>query len=70
VTITTDQYENISKLLESAFENTSIHINNRMMMSGVVRVVAPDSTRSCIIKPGSAELLSIEQALKSIIGNK
>ena len=67
VTITAEQYKNISALLESALSNAAIHIKDRVMMSGVVRVVSTEHKRSCIIKPGSDDLLRIEQTLKEII---
>jgi uncharacterized lipoprotein len=70
VTINAEQYKNISMLLESALDNTGIHINDRVMMSGVVRATSPENNRSCIIKPGSNELFKIEQTLKTIVGNK
>ena len=70
VTINEEQFKNISTLLKSALNNTSIQINDRVMMSGVVRAISPENKRSCIIKPGSDELSRIEQALKTIVGNK
>ena len=66
VTITAEQYKKISALLDSALDNTSIHINERVMMSGVVRVISSENKRSCIIRPGSDDLLRIEQSLKAI----
>jgi hypothetical protein len=69
VTLNAEQYKNITTLLESALNNTAIHINDRVMMSGVVRAVSSENKRSCIIKPGSDELRRIEQTLKSIVGN-
>ena len=70
VTINAEQYKNISILLESAMNNTAIHINDRVLMSGVIRAISSENTRSCIIKPGSDELSKIEDALKNIVGNK
>ena len=68
VTINSEQFKTISTLLESALNNTAIHTNERVMMSGVVRVTAGENKRSCIVRPGSDEILKIEQSLKAIVG--
>ncbi|HMG92493.1 MAG TPA: hypothetical protein VK589_20685 [Chryseolinea sp.] len=70
VAINAEQYRDISALIESALNNTGIHINDRVMMSGVVRAISSQNTRSCIIKPGSDELIGIEQALAEMMGRE
>lgn len=69
VTITPTQYEGIKDLLNAALNNPSIHIEDRVMMSGVVRMTGRDN-RSCIIRPGSEDLSRIEKGLKAILESK
>lgn len=66
--ITKTQYESVSKLLESALSNTSIHIEDRMKTSGAILAIDGDKKRRCIIKPKCAEMIAIEDALKAVLG--
>ena len=70
ITITSTQYKSIKDLLDAALENTSIHIKDRVMMSGVVRISGSQANQSCIIKPGSEELSRIEKVLKITLEGK
>lgn len=68
VTITKTQYQSLSKLLESALSNTSVHINDRMKTSGAILAIDGDKKKNCIIKPKCAEMIAIEGALREALG--
>lgn len=68
VTITQTQYESISELLESAMNNETIHIKDRIKTSGVIRITTDGTTKSCIIAPRCPEQVNIESALRKALG--
>ncbi len=65
VAISSAQFTALKKLLDHAIENSSIHIPNRIMMSGMISQVG--SNRQCIIKPHCDELIELEKALKKVL---
>jgi metal-dependent hydrolase (beta-lactamase superfamily II) len=67
VTVTSNQFTELQTLLEKVLNQSSIHIENRVMMSGQIKRVDSNSKKQCIIKPGSPEIAQIEQALKNIL---
>lgn len=67
VTITPEQYTELQALLEKAFSQPSIHMENRVMMSAQIRRINSKEKKQCIIKPRSPEIATIEQALKKVL---
>jgi hypothetical protein len=68
IAISPAQFQTLEALFESALNNTSTHIENRVMMSGLVSRTGSNK-KQCILKPGSEGIAAIEKALKSIVGN-
>jgi hypothetical protein len=66
VTLTAQQFVELSRVLEKALNNTSIHIQDRIKTSGMISAIGSDK-RQCIIKPGSNEMLEIENTLKKVL---
>ena len=63
VAISSVQRKEIQQLFQDATENSDIHIQNRLMMSGQI-VVGHDKF---ILKPGCEEMIAIENYLRSIL---
>ncbi len=68
ITLNATQFQSLAALFESAFSNTDTHIENRVMMSGLVSRTGT-SKKQCILKPGSPDITAIEAALKKVLGN-
>jgi hypothetical protein len=67
-TVSSSQYDSLVNLLESAMANSSIHQENREMMTGlIVRYSNADPTRT-VLKRDSSEKNAIETALKKLLG--
>ncbi len=66
-TITDSQYTQIRSVLRDALQNKLIHIENRVMGSGLITIQESGTTRSCILKPNSLERRAIESLLKIIL---
>lgn len=67
INITEDVFNEIKIMLEKAILNKSIHIENRIMMSGLIVIVNNNNTRKIIIKPKCVEQSEIENYLFKII---
>jgi hypothetical protein len=67
VSITAEQFSAARTVLESAINNTAIHINDRMKTSGAISVVDKNETKRYIIQPGCSEKVAIEETLKEIL---
>lgn len=68
IAITPAQFQTLEALFENALSNTETHMENRVMMSGLVSRTGSNK-KQCILKPGSEDIAAIEKALKSIVGN-
>ena len=64
VPITPDQFNALKTLLDNALSNTSIHISDKIKTSGMISLIGSTDKKQCIIKPGCAEMIAIEEALK------
>jgi hypothetical protein len=69
VSITKEQFESMTKLFETAFENTSAHMTDRPKMSGLITSMTGKELRQAILKPNSKEKKAIEETLKAILDN-
>lgn len=67
VSLTKDQFEKISSLLERALQTTEAHMEDRMKTSGLVEKIVGNERKSCILKPKSEPLVEIEKALKELL---
>lgn len=63
VAVTPAEFNELKDLFDKALENTSIHIPDRMKTSGMISMIG-STKKQCIIKPGCAEMIAIEEALK------
>lgn len=66
VTISVGQFNELKKLFDQTIANSSIHIPDRIMMSGMVSRIG-SSNKQCIIKPNCAEMVELEKALKKVL---
>jgi len=66
IAISPTQFQTLEALFESALNNTGTHIENRVMMSGLVSRTGSNK-KQCILKPGSPDIKLIEEALKKIL---
>jgi len=64
--ITKNQFDEIKKLLEKSIRNKKIHIQNRVMMSGMIIIENGKNKITFIISPDSIEKTQIEEKLKKI----
>lgn len=67
IALTPDQFVVISAVLTKAVDNTTSHISERVMMSGVVSVINGNNKKRYIITPGAIEKKDIELALKNVL---
>ena len=58
------QFNSIRTLLDNAINNTSIHIQDRVKMSGAISIVYKKERKQYILRPGSEELKAIEELHK------
>jgi hypothetical protein len=63
--ITEAAYFEILKAVTAAYENKAAQIEDRIKTSGAVSIITQDKEISFILKPGSTELLTLEQLLKA-----
>ena len=66
VTISATQFNELKKLFDQALVNSSIHLSNRVMMSGMVSRIG-STNKQCIIKPNCSEMIELEKALKKVL---
>lgn len=66
ITVSPAQFSELKNLFDQAMENSSIHLDKRVIMSGMISVMGSDN-KQCIIKPNSEEMIAIEDALRKII---
>ncbi len=69
IAITPAQFQTLEALFEKALSNTETHMENRVMMSGLVSRTGSNK-KQCILKPGSPDITMIEEALKKILISK
>jgi hypothetical protein len=69
VSITKEQFESMTKLFETAFENTSAHMTERPKMSGLITSMTGKELRQAILKPNSEEKKVIEETLRDMLDN-
>jgi hypothetical protein len=67
VAITQAQYNELKTIFDKAIDNKNIHIEKRQMLSGMITLMGDFENGQCILKPGCAEMATIEQKLKAII---
>jgi hypothetical protein len=60
------EYDTIIKAINEAIDNKAIHIENRLMKSGLITVKKDKDEARYIIAPDSKEQLHIEEVLKEI----
>jgi hypothetical protein len=66
-TISSDQYDSLVNLLESAIANSSIHQQNREMMTGLITKYSSADTTRVVLKRDSSEKNTIETNLKKLL---
>jgi len=66
VSLSPDQYKNLKVMLENALGNKSIHIADRIKMSGMISRMGGEKSQ-CIIQPNCAEMIAIEKALEKML---
>jgi hypothetical protein len=65
-----NQFNSIRELLDKAISkslSSSIHIEGRAKMSGVISVLDKNERKEYILKPGSEEMKAIEALLKELL---
>lgn len=67
VSITKDEFEKIESLFNQAIENKSMHIEKRVMMSGMLTVKNGEDSQTFIFGARSKSKADIEKALRNII---
>lgn len=70
VPITAEQFHTISGLFESHILNTALHIEQRVMMSGVIIRNNGPEKKEVILRPGSREIFAIETELNKLVKKK
>jgi hypothetical protein len=61
------EFHSIESLLNHALQLTEIHIENRVMLSGVIVHYSETATTEVILRPGCREVFNIEKALNNLI---
>lgn len=69
ISITTNQFNDVAKVFETAFQNTNAHMPERPKMSGLIVSTTGSSSKQAILKPDSKEKNDIESALKAMLDN-
>ena len=67
IDITESIFTEIKSLIEKAINNKAIHIENRVMMSGLIVIVNKNDKKTIIIKPNCLEQSEIESYLHKIL---
>lgn len=65
--ITSGQFAEIVKAISEAQSDKSLHIENRVMMSGAVSIISNGKEKNFILKPGCENIKIIENALKEAL---
>lgn len=60
------EYEHILSAIRKAVENKSVHIENRVKMSGFIKITNLSGEISLILQPGCPEQQAIEKVLKAM----
>lgn len=67
VSISPGDYKTLHEIFQKAINNQEIHILNRVMMSGSIRITESSETTRYLIQPGCKEQIDIESTLKGIL---
>jgi hypothetical protein len=65
--ISTGEFQSIEGLLNHALQLKEIHIENRVMLSGVIVHYSETASTEVILRPGCREIFNIEKALNNLI---
>ena len=68
INISAEQFSAAQTVLESAINNTAIHIPDRIKSSGAISVSDRNEMKGYVIQPGCAEKIAIEKTLNEILG--
>lgn len=67
ISISAEQFEAISRLLDDEVKNKAVHIEDRMKTSGAISVTRGSASTQVILAPGCAEKGAIESLLKKML---
>ena len=67
VKISPGEFHSIESLLNHASQLTEIHIENRVMLSGVIVRYSETASTEVILRPGCREIFNIETTLNNLI---
>jgi hypothetical protein len=67
VSLTAGQFRTIRAMLETAKTKHDIHLPDRIKTSGMITTFGGQEKNSFILKPGSVELVRIENELKELL---
>jgi hypothetical protein len=65
--ISRGEFDAIARLLNHALQLREIHIQNRVMLSGVIVHFSETASAEVILRPGCREIFNIETALNNLI---
>lgn len=65
--ISSNDYENIRQKLQAAIDNHAIHIQNRLMGSGMILIRQQHETKTILLSQHSKEKIALEAFLKALI---
>lgn len=65
--ISANDYETISQLLQTAINNKAIHIQNRLMGSGMILIRQQTDTTTILLSQNAKEKINLETLLKALI---
>jgi hypothetical protein len=65
--ISPGEFNSLESLLNHALRLTEIHIENRVMLSGVIVHYSETASTEVILRPGCREIFNIETALNNLI---
>ena len=66
-TITREELKIISDSINNSIQNESVLIENRVKLSGLIKIIKNNKEENFILKPGSQEQINIETVLTEII---
>jgi len=67
-TLSSAEFQEIQALMRKAVDRIDIHIGQRVMMSGSIKVITPSQSRVYILSPECAEKRAIETWLHAALG--
>lgn len=67
MTLARADFHSLSRLLDSAITNKAVHIDKRVMMSGIVRKITDRAKTSVILKPQVGIQRQIEDRLTELL---